>query len=99
MWYHKFLILLVILFLILGVTFYALIDSEVLESDEVQNVVHFFDKKESTNVETESVSEEETESTNETTNSTEAVENENGENSDSTEEKTDESTVVEVTSV
>ena len=46
MWYHKFIMLLAILFLILGVTFYALIDSGVLESDEIQNVVHFFDKKE-----------------------------------------------------
>ncbi len=43
---HKFVILLVILFLILGVTFYLLIDSRVLESDEVQNAVHFFDRKE-----------------------------------------------------
>ncbi len=46
MWMHKFVILLVILFIILGVTFYCLIDSGVLQSDKVQNVVHVFDKEE-----------------------------------------------------
>lgn len=46
MWMHKLVILLVILFLLLGITFYCLIDSGVLHSDKVQNVVSFFDKEE-----------------------------------------------------
>ena len=42
--FHRFVIMCVILFLIFGVTFYALIESGVLESEEVQNITHFFDK-------------------------------------------------------
>ncbi len=79
--FHKLLIMCVILFLIFGVTFYALIESGVLESEEVQNITHFFDKKE--NVESQ-----ETVENNETEVST----------GSDTEEKTDETEVVEVVS-
>lgn len=79
--FHRFVIMCVILFLIFGVTFYALIESGVLESEEVQNITHFFDKKE-------------------TVESQEMVENNETEVSTSsdTEEKTDETEVVEVVS-
>lgn len=44
--FHRFVVMCVILFLIMGVTFYALIESGVLESEEVQRITHFFEKKE-----------------------------------------------------
>ena len=44
MWMHKFVILLVVLFLIFGVTFYLLIDSGVLESYKVQRALHIFER-------------------------------------------------------
>ncbi|MCR5186659.1 MAG: hypothetical protein K6D97_06050 [Clostridia bacterium] len=79
--FHRFVVMCMIFFLILGVAFYALIESGVLESEEVQNITHFFDKKE--NVE-----------------SQETVENNETEVSigSDTEEKTDETEVVEVVS-
>ncbi len=79
--FHRFVVMCVIFFLILGVAFYALIESGVLESDEVQSVTHFFEKKE----------------TDESQEMVENNENEVSTNSN-TEEKADETDVVEVIS-
>ena len=62
MGFHKFVILLVILFLFLGTTFYLLIDSGVLDTitvPKISDIVHVFNKKEEIEETTESTEENE----------------------------------------